>query len=95
MPNKFYSKNMVPTDFWKSIKKIFNWKDSVKRQNKFYTSNKSSLWIDLRTFPDDKIHGNGLELNNTCDGVKLEITRKVGGTRDINCYMFVIADAFI
>jgi hypothetical protein len=34
-------------------------------------------------------------LNNTRDGVKLEMKRKVGGTGNITCYMFVVADALM
>ena len=35
-------------------------------------------------------------LNNTRDGVKLEMrTIIVGGTGDITCYMFVVADALM
>ena len=43
------------------------------------TNNKFRLWIDLRTHPDNTIHRGGLFLNNTRDGVKIEIKRKVGG----------------
>lgn len=31
-------------------------------------------------------------MNINIDGVKLEIKRKTGGTFNINCYMFVVAD---
>ena len=50
----------------------------------------------MRTHPDNGIHGGGLALNNTQDGVKLEIKRKqlvAAGT--ITCYMFVVADAMM
>ena len=36
--------------------------------------------IDLRTYPDNGVHGGGLTLKNTRDGVKLEIKRTVGGS---------------
>ena len=51
------------------------------------------LWIDLRTHPDNNIHGGGLFLNNICDGVKIEIKCKVGRSRNITCHLFVVADA--
>ena len=58
----FYSKGMVPSDLWESVKKRFG-RDggssfhSVKEKD-FY-GNKFALWIDLRTHPDNGIHGGG------------------------------------
>ena len=93
MPNRLYSKGMVATDFWESVKKRFR-REGVKQKD-FYANNKFALWIDLRTHPDNSIHGGGLVLNNTRDGVKLELKRKVGGTGNITCFMFVVADALM
>ena len=92
MPNRLYSKGMVPSDLWESVKKRFGI-EGVKQKD-FYTD-KFALWIDLRTNPDNSIHGGGLVLNNTRDGVKLEMKREVGGTGNITCYMFVVADALM
>ena len=93
MPNKLYSKGMVPTDFWESIKRRMGGAGKVKEKD-FY-ADKFALWIDLRTFSDNGIHGGGLHVNNTRDGVKLEIKRKTGGTGNITCHMFVVADALM
>ena len=97
MPNRLYSKGMVPSDFWESIKKRFgkSLTDIYLNNGKFYTQNKFALWVDLRTFPDNDIHGGGLVLNNTRDGVKLEIKRQTGGSGNMTCHMFVIADALM
>ena len=92
MPNQLYSKGMIPSDFWRCIKRRMGSKGSVKEKD-FYAGDKFGLWIDLRTFPDNSIHGGGLRVNNTKDGVKLEIQRKSGGTGNITCHMFVVADA--
>ena len=92
MPNRIYSKGMKPSDFWDSVMKRFG-KEGVKL-NDFYVD-KFALWIDLRTHPDNSIHGGGMALNNTRDGVKLEMKRKVGGTGNITCHMFVVADALM
>ena len=83
---------MEPSDFWDSVKKRFG-REGVKLMD-FY-ADKFALWIDLRTHPDNSIHGGGLALNNTRDGVKLEMNRKVGGTGNITCYIFVVADALM
>ena len=101
MANRLYSKGMVATDFWESVKKRFG-REGVKQKdfyannnNNIYANNNSNLWIDLRTYPDNSIHGGGLVLNNTRDGLKLEMKRKVGGTGNITCFMFVVADALM
>ena len=94
MPNRLFSKGMVPTDFWESIKRRMGSKGKLKEED-FYSGDKFGLWIDLRTFSDNGIHGGGLHVNNTRDGVKLEIKRKTGGSGNITCYMFVVADALM
>ena len=94
MPNRLYSKGMVPSDFWEAIKRRMGGSGKVKEED-FYAGDKFALWIDLRTFPDNGIHGGGLHVNNTRDGVKLEIKRKTGGTGNITCHMFVVADALM
>ena len=73
MPNRLYSKGMVPTDFWESIKRRMGGAGKLKEED-FY-ADKFGLWIDLRTFHDNGIHGEGLHVNTTRDGVKLEIER--------------------
>ena len=44
---------------------------------------------------DNGVHGEGLHVNTTRDGVKLEIKRKTGGKGNITCHMFVVADALM
>ena len=94
IPNRLYSKGMVPSDTWENIKKCMGGSGSLK-EKEFYTGNKYALWIDLRTFPDNGIHGGGLTLNKTRDGVKLEIKRKFRGSGNMTCHMFVVADALM
>ena len=90
MPNQLYSKGMIHSDFWESVKRRMGGSGSVKEKD-FYAGDKFGLWIDLRTFFDNSIHGGGLR--NTKDGVKLEIKRKTGGSGNITCHMFLVADA--
>jgi len=42
---------------------------------------------------DRSMHGSGVRLVNTTDGVQLELERKASGAGDINCQVFVISDA--
>ena len=91
VPNQVYLKGMMATDLWQSIIKRVGLSDSIKEAD-FYTD-KFALWIDLRTYPDNDIHGSGLYIHATRDGVTLEIKREKVGTRVLTCHMFVIADA--
>ena len=100
MPNKLYSKDMIRTDFYDSIMKRMeplcgNDGDCIVKPLSFYAGNMFGLWIDLRTFPDEVIHGGGFLLNDTSDGVKLEIRRKAGGSGKITCYMYIVSDALV
>ena len=93
VPNKLFSNDMLPSDFWQSLNNRFNTKDTLKESD-FY-ADKFALWIDLRSYPDNDIHGGGLFLYNTRDGVKIEIERQTGGSGNITCHMFVFADAIM
>ena len=101
MPNKLYSKNMITTDFYDSIMKRMgalndNFGDCIVKPLSFYAGNMFGLWIDLRTFPDEGIHGGGFSLDSTSsDGVKLEIRRKAGGSGKVTCYIYVVSDAIV
>ena len=96
MPNKLYSKNMITTDFYDSMmKRMEPLGSDVVFPSNYYTGGMFGLWIDLKTFPDEAIHGCGFSLDSTSDGVKLEIRRKAGGSGKITCYIYVVSDAIV
>ena len=100
MPNKLYSKEMITTDFYDSMMKRMGPARDNDDHNSvmpldFYVNGVYGLWIDLRTFPDEVIHGGGFTLDSTSNGVKLEIRRKAGGSGKITCYMYVVSDAIV
>ena len=96
MPNKLYSKNMQTTDFYESMMKRMETKGGdVVFPSNFYAGDMFGLWIDLRTFPDEEIHGGGFALDSTSDGVKLEIRRKAGGSGKVTCFIFIVSDAIV
>ena len=96
MPNKLYSKNMQTTDFYESMQKRMKpLGGNVVFPSNFYAGDMFGLWIDLRTFPDEEIHGGGFSLDSTSDGVKLEIRRKAGGSGKVTCYIYVVSDALV
>ena len=73
IPNKLYSKGIKHSDFWTEIKKPFHNRLYNVDESKFYTVSRYGLWIDLRTFPDNNLHGTGMRILSTRDGIKLEI----------------------
>ena len=93
MPNKLYSKNMITTDFYESMMKRMSrpsmtpLSSNIVFPSNFYAGDMFGLWIDLRTFPDEEIHGGGFSLDTSTDGVKLEIRRKAGGSGKVTCYI--------
>ena len=95
MPNRFYSKGMVPSDLWESVKKRFSGSSRWSVKEKDFYSKKFALWIDFRTHPDNDIYGVGLPLTNAQDGIKIEMKRKLSGSSTMTCYMFVVADALM
>ena len=105
MPNKLYSKGMTKTDFYESMMKrmepLGGGGGTTNREHIIFPSNfytdgaKFGLWINLRTFPDEEIHGGGFTLDSTSDGVKLEIRRKAGGSGKVTCYIYIVSDAIV
>ena len=95
MPNKLYSKGMQTTDFYDSVMKRMGNVDCIVKPLTFYAGGMFGLWIDLRTFPDEEIHGGGFYLDSTSDGVKLVIRRKAGGSGNVTCYIYIVSDAIL
>ena len=93
VPNKLFSNGMLPSDFWQSLNNRFKTKDTLKKSD-FY-ADKFASWTDLRSHPDNDIHGGGLFLNNTRDAVKIEIKHQTDLSGNITCNMFVVADAIM
>ena len=62
VPNRIYSRGMIPSDLWESVKKRFHRDDGLQislKEKEFY-ADKFALWVDTRTHPDNGIHGGGL-----------------------------------
>ena len=95
MPNKLCSKGMQTTDFYDSIMKRMGNGDCIVKPLTFYAGDMFGLWIDLRTFPDEEIHGGGFNLNDSKNGVRLVINRKAGGSGKVTCYIYIVSDAIM
>ena len=95
-PNMLYNNGIESRDIWSEVSRFFM-KEKYKPQHmtleKFYTKNKFGLLIDLRSMASQEMHGSGIRLVNTTDGVQLEIERDHKGTGTVNCHVFVISDS--
>ena len=59
-----------------------------------FLTEKYALCFDLRPSTDDALHGNGANLQNTSEGVTLEIHRVAGtGNGKLNLHVFIFHDA--
>ena len=41
-----------------------------------YYTDEYALWLDFRTIDDNTLHGSGRRLENTLEGIRLQITKK-------------------
>jgi len=95
-PNMIYNQGIVAKDLWEEASRFF-----VREKNKtehmtprlFLAGDRFGLLVDLRSMADRSMHGSGVRVVNSTDGVQLEIERKASGSGTINCQVFVISDA--
>ena len=60
-----------------------------------YYTDKYSLWLDFRTIDDNRLHGLGRQLENTSEGIRLQITKKAESAGKLSCYLYIFQDAQI
>ena len=58
-----------------------------------YLTTKFSLWLDMRSSDDDRLHGTGRRIENASEGVTLQITKKLEAAGVLDVYVFFIIDA--
>jgi len=96
-PDRIYNKGIEKKYMWEQASRFFvkekNKTNNNMNMKKFYTENKFGLVIDMRSLASQAIHGSGTRLVNSTDGVQLQIERSEKGSGDVNCHVFVIADA--
>ena len=74
VPNRFYNTGIHDKYMWKEISRFFVIKNkggdrSNMNLSKYITDSKFGLLIDLRSMADTSLHGNGIRLINTHEGV--------------------------
>ena len=53
-----------------------------------YYTDKYALWLDFRTIDDNRLHGSGSQLENTSEGIRLQITKKTESAGKLSCYLY-------
>ena len=51
-----------------------------------YYTDKYALWLDFRIIDDNRLHGSGRQLENTSDGIRLQITKESGSAGKLSCF---------
>ena len=95
IPNKIYRQGMKTRDFWEEISRRFGKENSSLNATDFYAGDRFALFIDLRSMKENNLHGSGLRLVNTKEGVHLMIKRNTSGSGNAKCYIFILSDAQI
>ena len=107
VPNELYAQNMKYRHQYDEIMKHFGegqLKEAGAIQKDLqlhnvniasYHTDKYSLWLDFRTIDDNRLQGSGRRLENTSEGIRLQITKKAGGAGKLSCYLFILQDAQI
>ena len=59
----------------------------------FFAGDRFGLLVDLRSMADRTMHGSGVRLVNTTDGVQLELEKTTTGSAKLNCQVFAVSEA--
>ena len=107
VPNELYAQNMEYRHQYDEIVKHFaeGWLKEAGAIQKdlqlhnvniasYYTDN-YALWLDFRTIDDNRLHGSGRRLENTSEGICLQITKESGSTSKLSCYLYIFQDTQI
>ena len=107
VPNELYAKNMEYRHQYDEIVKHFA-EGQLKKAGAIqkdlqlhnvniasYYIDKYALWLDFRTIDDNRLHGSGRRLENTSEGIRLQITKKAESAGKLSCYLYIFQDAQI
>ena len=106
-PNELYAQNMEYRHQYNEIVKHFA-EGRLKKAGAIqkdlqlhnvniasYYTNKYALWLDVRTIDDNRLHDSGTQLENTSEGIRLQITNESGSAGKLSCYLYIFQDAQI
>ena len=107
IPNELYAQNMEYRHQYDEIVKHFaegQLKEAGAIQKDLqlhnaniasYYTDKYALWLDFRTTDDNRLHGSGRRLENTSEGIRLQITKESGSAGKLSCYLYIFQDTQI
>ena len=107
VPNELYAQNMEYRHPYDEIVKHFaegRLKEAGAIQKDLqlhnvdiasYYTDKYALWLDFRTIDDNRLHGSGRALQNTSEGIRLQITKRAESAGKLSCYLYIFQDAQI
>ena len=107
VPNELYAQNMEYRHQYDEIVKHFaegRLKEAGAIQKNLqlhnvdiasYYTNKYILWLDFRTIDNNRLHGSGRRLENTSEGIRLQITKKAESAGKLSCYLYIFQDTQI
>ena len=107
VPNELYAQNMEYRHQYGEIVKHFaegRLKEAGAIQKdlqlhnvniSLYYTDKYALWLDFRTIDRNRLHGSGRRLENTSEGIRLQITKKAESAGKLSCYLYIFQDAQI
>ena len=107
VPNELYAQNMEYRHQYDEIVKHFaegQLKEAGAIQKDLqlhnvniasYYTDKYALWFDFRTIDDNRLHCSGRQLENTSEGIRLQITKKAESAGKLSCYLYIFQDAQI
>ena len=58
-----------------------------------YLVNKYALWFDFRMIDENELQGTGRRIENTSEGITLQIEKKEELAGALNAYIYLIMDA--
>ena len=107
VPNELYAQNMEYRHQYDEIVKHFaegRLKEAGAIQKDLqlhnvniasYYTDKYALWLDFRTIDDNRLHSSGRRLENTSEGIRLQITKKAESAVKLSCYLYIFQDVQI
>ena len=107
VPNKLYAQNMEYRHQYDEIVKHFGegWikeAGAIQKDQQLhnvniasYYTDKYALWSDFRTIDDNTLHGSGRRLENTSEGILLQLTKESGSAGKLSCYLYIFQDVQI
>ena len=106
-PNQLYAQGMRSFEQYDEICKYFaegsqkdNDANEIQKHLQLYNlslgeylANKYALWLDFRTIDENELHGTGRRIENSSEGITLQIEKKEESAGALNAYIYLIMDA--